>query len=240
MAYVAVTPAPKPFEASALRVSCVPGEANSARCARARKQRSERGHIPCGKAELPKTSQRSQPEKPEVRFEPVFEAHYQAIYRYCVRRLGRSEAEDATADVFAVAWRRLDELPSGEAGRAWLFGVAHRVVGNRYRSRRRQRTLSARLKAMTANRKSQGALEPAPDPGVEILLAALNGLSATDREMLRLSSWDGLSRDEIASVLGIKQNAVDQRLHRARARLKVRFERLANDVSRPTSEEAST
>lgn len=188
---------------------------------------------------MPKTRQRSQSENPEVRFDPLFEAHYRAIYRYCVRRLGRSEAEDATADVFAVAWRRLDELP-GEAERAWLFGVAHRVVGNRYRSRRRQRTLSARLEATTTDRAGQEALEPAPDPAVELLLAALDGLSATDRELLRLSSWDGLSRDEIASVLGIKQNAVDQRLYRARSRLKVRFERLANDNSRPTPEGAST
>ena len=187
---------------------------------------------------MPKTSQRSQPEKPEVRFDPLFQAHYQAIYRYCVRRLGSSEAEDATADVFAVAWRRLDELPSGEAVRAWLFGVAHRVVGNRFRSRRRQTTLSARLKATTHDRVGQGVLEPAPDPEVELLLTALDGLGAADRELLRLTSWDGLSRDEIASVLGIKQNAVDQRLHRARSRLKVRFERLANEIS-PATEEAS-
>ena len=87
--------------------------------------------------------------------------------------------------------------------------------------------------------KGQEVLEPGPDPGVELLLAALDGLSATDQELLRLSSWDELSRDEIASVLGIKQNAVDQRLHRARSRLRVRFERLANDTSRPTPEEAS-
>ena len=173
-----------------------------------------------------------------MRFDPLFQAHYRAIYRYCVRRLGPSEAEDATADVFAVAWRRLDELPPGEAEKAWLFGVAHRVVGNRYRSRRRQRTLSARLQATPTDR-DQEAMEPGPDPGVELLLAALHGLSATDQELLRLSSWDELSRDEIATVLGINQNAVDQRLYRARSRLRVLFESLANDISRPTPEEAS-
>lgn len=174
-----------------------------------------------------------------MRFDALFQDHYRAIYRYCVRRLGPSEAEDAAADVFAVAWRRLDELPPGEAGRAWLFGAAYRVIGNRHRSRRRQRTLSARLQATAPADEGQEVLEPGPDPGVEMLLAALGGLSATDKELLRLSSWDELSRDEIASVLGIKQNAVDQRLHRARLRLKVRFDRLANDSPRPTPEEAS-
>jgi RNA polymerase sigma-70 factor (ECF subfamily) len=172
----------------------------------------------------------------EQRFDPLFQAHYDAIYRYCVRRLGRSDAEDAAADVFAVAWRRIDEMPAGEASRAWLYAVAYRVVGNRYRSRQRQTKLSTRLEAMrshtTAETESTGE-------DVEVLLAALDTLSATDRELLRLASWDGLSRNEIATVLGIKENAVDQRLHRARARLKTGFDRIASQSSRIEPREAS-
>ena len=64
-----------------------------------------------------------------IRFDHLFEANYNAIYRYCARRLGGSDAEDAAADVFAVAWRRLEAMPDGDARTAWLFGVAHRVVG---------------------------------------------------------------------------------------------------------------
>jgi RNA polymerase sigma-70 factor (ECF subfamily) len=56
---------------------------------------------------------------------------------------------------------------------------------------------------------------------------------------LRLSSWDGLTRSEIAQVLGINDNAVDQRLHRARSRLKVRFDRLNNAPTQAEPEEAS-
>jgi DNA-directed RNA polymerase specialized sigma24 family protein len=46
-----------------------------------------------------------------------------------------------------------------------------------------------------------------------------------------------LTRGEIAMVLGIKENAVDQRLHRARARLKSRMARF--DTSDPRAEETS-
>jgi RNA polymerase sigma-70 factor (ECF subfamily) len=62
-------------------------------------------------------------------------------------------------------------------------------------------------------------------------------LSQDDLELIRLSSWDGLTRGEIAMVLGIKENAVDQRLHRARARLKSRMARFDN--SDPRAEETS-
>jgi RNA polymerase sigma-70 factor (ECF subfamily) len=153
---------------------------------------------------------------PVVRFDPLFEAHHQAIYRYCVRRVGIADAEDAAADVFAVAWRRLDDMPDGEAARLWLYGVAYRVVGNQYRSRMRRRRLTARLRAERVN-------PQAVDPEIEALHSALGALAPSDQELLRLSSWDGLDRSEIALVLGIKENAVDQRLHRARARLRDRM-----------------
>jgi len=168
-----------------------------------------------------------------IRFDQLFESYYNAIFRYCVRRLGQSDAEDAAAEVFAVAWRRLDDMPEGDATRAWLYGVAHRVIGSQYRSRERRSRLSARLQ-QTAGPNHED-LEPAGD--IDTLLTALDGLSRTDHELLRLSSWDGLTRTEIAHVLGIRENAVDQRLHRARNRLKVRFDRLNGEASSLTHKE---
>lgn len=168
-------------------------------------------------------------------FDSLFETHHEAVFRYCVRRLGRSEAEDATADVFAIVWRRLDQVPAGDAARSWLIGVAYKVVGNRYRSRRRQARLSERIES---EQWTAGG-SPPDDRDTHLVHRALEKLSPTDQELIRLASWDGLSRSEIGEVLGIRVNAVDQRLHRARARLKTHFDRLAagSQYSRP--EEAS-
>ena len=173
---------------------------------------------------------------PRHRFDLLFQAHYEAIYRYCARRLGRTEAEDAAADVFAVAWRRLDEMPAGDASRAWLYGVAYRVIGNRFRGRRRQAGLASKLETSVRDTGPQ----PVSDPAVELIYRALGGMSASDQELLRLSSWDGLSRREIAHVLSIKENAVDQRLYRARARLWARVDDLHQETSTSKAKEAST
>ena len=178
------------------------------------------------------------PTEHELRFDPLFAANYQAIYRYCVRRLGPSDAEDATADVFAVAWRRLDQMPPDDTSRAWLFGVAYRVVGNQYRGRLRQDRLSTRLRAVRTDREDAGQPETGGED-VERLLSALDRLSASDQELLRLSAWDGLTRSEIAYVLGITENAVDQRLHRARSRLKTRFDHLGTRLSPTEPKETS-
>lgn len=175
-------------------------------------------------------------DEPARLFDSLFAAHHEAVFRYCIRRLGLPEAEDAVSDVFAIAWRRLDQVPSGDATRAWLIGVAYKVVGNRYRSRRRRARLSQRIES---EHKAQKEDFPTPEADTQLIHVALAKLSTTDQELIRMSSWDGLGRSEIGEILGIRVNAVDQRLHRARTRLKTQFDQLVsgNQASRP--EEAS-
>ena len=63
----------------------------------------------------------------QQRFALIYRRHYALIHAYVARRLrDRGLADDVTADVFTVAWRRLDDIPSPIGG--WLFGVARHVV----------------------------------------------------------------------------------------------------------------
>jgi RNA polymerase sigma-70 factor (ECF subfamily) len=72
-----------------------------------------------------------------------------------------------------------------------------------------------------------------------LLLHALARLNERDREILRLSTWDDLDRHEIARVLGINENAVDQRLHRARRRLRDEYDMVARVATEARPKEAS-
>jgi RNA polymerase sigma-70 factor (ECF subfamily) len=69
------------------------------------------------------------------------------------------------------------------------------------------------------------------------ILAALASLRPIDQELLRMVAWDGMTRTEMASVLGIRENAVDQRLFRARTRLR---HKLSPSMQIIDSEEAAT
>lgn len=150
---------------------------------------------------------------PDDRLRDLFEAHHDALLAYAARRCpSLTDAEDIVADVFLVAWRRLDEVPDGEAARLWLFGVARKTIGNQRRSLARRIRLQARM-AETAERPGLP-----PPSGTEPALEALSRLPANDQELLRLVAWEELSHAEIAAVLGISVNAVTIRLHRARAK----------------------
>ena len=56
-----------------------------------------------------------------------------------------TDAQDAAAEVFLTAWRRLDQLPEGDEARAWLYVTARRVIANQRRSNRRRAALYDRL-----------------------------------------------------------------------------------------------
>lgn len=55
----------------------------------------------------------------------MFDAHADDVLSYLLRRMPeRADAADVLADTFLVAWRRIGEVPEGDAARPWLFGVA--------------------------------------------------------------------------------------------------------------------
>jgi len=51
------------------------------------------------------------------------------------------------------------------------------------------------------------------------VVSALGSLRERDQELLLLVAWEGLSREQVAAVLGLAKGTVAVRLHRARRRL---------------------
>jgi RNA polymerase sigma-70 factor (ECF subfamily) len=148
----------------------------------------------------------------KVGFEAIFNATYEAISGYALRRCSSPhDAADVVAETFAIAWRRVDEMPTGDAARLWLYGVARRVLANHRRGERQRRLRTTELGDEVA------AL--IGDPlDASIIATAFGELSEADREILGLVAWEGLDRDAIATVLGCSRSTARVRLHRARVR----------------------
>src|SRR5438309_10774520 len=81
-------------------------------------------------------------------FDALFQRHVAVVASYC-RWRSRSlvDAEDAVADVFLIAWRRLAEVPAGDDARPWLYATARRVLANQARANTRRRRLNEKLRA---------------------------------------------------------------------------------------------
>ncbi|MCL2317089.1 MAG: RNA polymerase sigma factor [Actinomycetia bacterium] len=141
-------------------------------------------------------------------FVDLYAEQYPRVLAYAWRRLGtRADAEDCAAEVFRLAWQR-DEPP----GVGWLFVTARNLVYAEHRSRRRL--------TETADRLAREEPQARPDPAGRAVMAGLERLSETQRELLMAFYWDGLSGAECARLAGCSVPALWVRLHRARAALK--------------------
>jgi RNA polymerase sigma-70 factor (ECF subfamily) len=153
------------------------------------------------------------------RFERLYVEHYGHIYAFVHRRItgGTGDVPDIVAEVFAVAWKRIDDVPEGLAERLWLYGVARRSVQHHQRSAWRRLRLVARL---TTERTVVPPLDATSDPLQLRLRGAIEKLRPLDQEVLRLVLWDGLSHAEAATVLDCSVNAIALRIHKAKDRLR--------------------
>lgn len=173
------------------------------------------------------------------RFRALYLAHHGSVYAYVHRRLAGPEAEvhDVVAEVLAILWRCLDELPAAPEDRLWLYGVARRCVLRARRSGLRRWRLQARLSDEARARLALNG--HAGDSRSVLVRAAIERLRPIDREVLRLVLWEGRTHAEAASALGCSVNAVGLRLHKARRRLRAELEARPSIPFQISSEGAS-
>jgi RNA polymerase sigma factor (sigma-70 family) len=168
----------------------------------------------------------------EERFNRLVREHGDAVHRYLRRRYRGGDAtdvEDLLADVMAIAWRRLDDVPA-DAEAPWLFGVARRRLSNA-RSRRTRRD---RIVAPLRPRGSAPAAEDVALADLS-LREALASLPDKEREALTLTAWEGLGPEELAAALGVTVNAAAIRLSKARTKLLALLAENADESSPPVA-----
>jgi len=150
-------------------------------------------------------------------FEGLFRAHYTAVAGYIRRRADPELVDDLVNEVFLVAWRRLDQVPSDP--RPWLLGVARNILGTHIRGARRLRALQARLASVEV-----ASAEADPPITGAAVADALGRLSPDDCEALLLVTWEGLTPGQAARVVGERPATFRVRLHRARSRFRALIE----------------
>jgi len=177
----------------------------------------------------------------DVRFAEVYKAYRWHVYAYCLRRTSRELVDDAVADTFLTAWRKVDDLPIGADVLPWLYSVAYRVLGRQWRSASRRQTLVEKLAGAGLEYVAPPEMFVVADHESDQVVRAVSKLKPNDREIIRLAVWEDLDRPQIALVLGISTDAVRQRLYEARKRLVSEYERLERKrIPSPAAQKGGT
>lgn len=137
----------------------------------------------------------------------------------------RGLASEAVQLTFLQAWRAAARYDADRSLAAWLYTIARRVAIDLYRRERRHQRVGEPVESDVVT------LPPDLDRVWEAweVRRAVETLPADEREVVRLSHFEGLTHAEIAARTETPVGTVKSRSHRAHRRLATALRHLTND-----------
>ena len=157
--------------------------------------------------------------KIEPMFLKLYEEYADAIFRHCYFRINnREEATDLTQEVFMKVWRYMANGEKIDNHRALFYKMANNSVIDYYR----------RKKPVSLDSLNEAGFDMASNDHQKInnLVEAkqvaqfLNKLEPDYKQALTMRYIDDLSVQEIADILGERENTVSVRIHRGLEKIK--------------------
>ena len=156
-------------------------------------------------------------------FDELVRRHSAMVFRTCRRVTGSyQDAEDATQLVFAALAERAAALTSYRSLGGWLYSTAWHIARHVHRANscRRRREADAYQRDIVDAR---GEVIGADDDSLRELYRALEMLASDYRDVIVLHHLEGLTVEQVASVLGCSAGTVASRLSRGRAMMRQRL-----------------
>ena len=151
-------------------------------------------------------------------FDRLVAEHSERVARLVYRLVGwRGDVDDIVQDVFLAALKGFKGFRDESSQWTWLAAIAI----NRCRSFRRRRLLEFRwLKSAAANGAAEAESSLERDETCERVRRAVGELGVKDREVIVLYYLEDWPVRRIGEALGVSQDAINVRLHRAREKLR--------------------
>jgi RNA polymerase sigma-70 factor (ECF subfamily) len=160
-------------------------------------------------------------------FECVLAMYQGRVARLAQRLLGwaarEGEVDDVVQEVFLAAWEKAGRFRGDSALWTWLTAITL----NRCRTHQRKRWLRKLVSLREAAAEAPAACRKAEDDeDSRHVRLAVARLPERDREVIVLFYLEQWPVAKIATLLGLRENAVSVRLNRARARLREKLTEL--------------
>ena len=136
--------------------------------------------------------------------------HYEAVFRFCARRVGMERAADVAQETFLTAQKALPKFRGESSLSTWLFGIAHNECRRASRQMRTEPLLLDVDPSLPSSERSEDTMVDR-----EALRVAMGRLSEEHRAVVVLHEIVELTDEEIAVIVGVPVGTVKSRLHHA-------------------------
>ncbi|MFA6300963.1 MAG: RNA polymerase sigma factor [Candidatus Paceibacterota bacterium] len=164
-------------------------------------------------------------DKIEELFVELYDAHADAIFRFCYFKTGdREVAKDLAQDTFIKVFNYLKNSEAQNA-KSFIYITAKNTVIDYWRKK----------KSVVESQLPEGFFESIAEKDntennidYSIFLSLLDKLPPSDRDVIILRFIEDMSSKDMAELLGERENTVLVRISRAKEKLKNLFDKIGN------------
>ncbi len=167
-------------------------------------------------------------------FETLYNEYYDKVYFFVLKNVGNKEAaEDITQETFLQSMENISRLEKPEFYGSWLHSIANHKCTDLYRREKRTARFDTEEDQQLAFDEA-GLNEPMELPEdyasnkdtARALKRMIDELKPDMRSAVILYYYDNMSISEVASSLGMSDNAAKQKLFQARKKLKSMIDKM--------------
>lgn len=158
-------------------------------------------------------------------FDKIFREYHHPLIIYCRKFIdNEADASDIVQNLFTLVWEQRKFKLEENHLKAYLFNAARNACLNHLKHakviRKFESEVTLALKEIEINYYNSGEQSLIQKEGLGKIYAAIDSLSAQQKEIIQLSRFEGLKNNEIADRLQVPVRTVETRLFRALKKLR--------------------
>ena len=163
----------------------------------------------------------------ENAFENLIQKYQRQLHAHALRKIGDFQiAEDITQETFLRVYQKLDTLNNPAQFSKWLYAIVDHLCIAWFRKNRLQTQSMQEIHISETEAEAYSRyiatehVKATAEAQRDLVKKLLTTLKENDREVITLHYFEEMTSSEIGEVLGVSENTIKSRLHRARQRLK--------------------
>lgn len=159
-----------------------------------------------------------------VDFLEIYRAFYGKVFTFVLSLVkSKANAQDITQNIFMKLWKNRKKLEHIKSMDDYLFILSKNACMDYFRKASRKKEISTDVfdefllsRIVSSSEKRIDALSD-----IEELRHVIESLPSKRRDIFIMSRFDGLSNDEIASILGVSKKTVENQISLATKKIKI-------------------
>jgi RNA polymerase sigma-70 factor, ECF subfamily len=160
-----------------------------------------------------------------VSFEKIFTLYHRRIYNFCLSlHQSPDDAAETVQKVFVALWEQRQMVDENKPLGEYLYSITRYMIYNDFRRKVYKQAVFDHFSLNSSEKNDSTKDEVLFDELLAFLESQIEKLPERQREILKLSRYEGLSYRQIAQKLNITQNTVDTQIRRALDFLRYKLE----------------